>query len=137
MGTMNEDNLLLIDGAVNLALGALLVAFPRGLVQLLGIPDAPSSFYPNILGAILFGIGIALLIERYRHRVGLTGLGLAGAVAINLCGGLILALWLTLGELSIPTRGTVILGALAVLLVGISGVELRAQLRSDDTGENA
>jgi hypothetical protein len=130
---MNEDNLLLIDGAINLALGAVLVIFPRGLVVQLGIPDAPSSFYANTLGAVLFGIGIALLIERYRPRAGIAGLGLSGAIAINLCGGLVLALWLILGDLTIPTRGYLILGSLALLLIGISALELRAQLPPVDT----
>jgi hypothetical protein len=116
---MNASTLLLADGIINLGLGVLLVAFPSRLVELLGVPDAPSRFYPNILGAVLFGIGIALLLERFKPRVGMVGLGLSGAIAINLCGGLVLALWLIAGELSIPTRGYLFLGLLALVLVGV------------------
>jgi hypothetical protein len=134
---LNASTLLLADAIINLGLGALLIAFPSRLVHLLGVPDAPSKFYPNLLGAVLLGIGIALLIERYKPRAGMIGLGLSGAIAINLCGGLVLALWLILGELSIPTRGYLVLGLLALLLVGISVFELRTQLRPAESGDGA
>jgi hypothetical protein len=48
-------------------------------------------FYPNALGGVLSGIGIALLIEAFREPNGLVGLGLGGAIAINLCDGFTLA----------------------------------------------
>ena len=87
---MNESLLLTVDGIVNLILGILLISFPAWLVKILGIPAAP-RFYPMILGAVLLGISIALFLERgILGRRG-SGLGLDGAVAINLCGGLVLA----------------------------------------------
>ena len=55
---------LSIDSLINLLLGAFLVVFPRDIVSFLGIPQADSAFYPGILGAMLFGIGIALWMER-------------------------------------------------------------------------
>ena len=58
--------LLLLDGLINLGLGALLVVFPDALVQALGVPPADTRFYPSVLGAVLLGIGIALLLERTR-----------------------------------------------------------------------
>jgi Na+-transporting NADH:ubiquinone oxidoreductase subunit NqrE len=63
---MNRSTLLKADAAINLILGILLMAFPAGLVRALGIsmPDLP--FYATILGGVLFGIGLALLIECYR-----------------------------------------------------------------------
>ena len=134
---MNTSTLLLVDAAINLGLGALLIAFPSRLVALLGIPDAPSRFYPSILGAVLFGIGIALLMERYKPGARAVGLGLSGAIAINLCGGLVLAGWLISGALSIPARGYLFLGLLALMLVGISGIELRVALRSVGTDKAA
>ncbi len=126
---MRTSTLLNLDAAINLALGILLIAFPAPLITWLGIPGAASPFYPSILGAVLFGIGLALLLERYRPRPGMVGLGLAGAVAINLCSGLVLAGWLLLGRLSLPVRGNLLLGTLAVVLIGLSALELRAQLR--------
>jgi peptidoglycan/LPS O-acetylase OafA/YrhL len=121
--------LLWIDAGINLALGTLLLVFPRGVMDALGVPGAASKFYPSILGAVLVGIGLALLYETRRPARRPAGLGLAGAVAINLCGGLALAGWLISGQLDIPPRGQVILWLLAVLLVVISGAELLAQSR--------
>jgi hypothetical protein len=119
---------LLVDAIINLVLGMLLLIFPRGLVGLLGLPNALSKFYPSILGAVLFGIGIALLIERYNPHPRIVGLGLGGAVAINLCGGTALLIWLIFGNLGISTVGYLFLGVLALVLVGISAIEVRAQL---------
>lgn len=121
--------LLTIDGAVNLALGALLLVFPRPLVALLGVPPSPVAFYPSILGAVLIGIGIALLVERRNPTETARGLGLLGALVINLCGGIALAAWLLVGRLDLPTRGTVVLWLLVALLIGLSGIELLAERR--------
>jgi hypothetical protein len=122
--------LLLVDAVINLALGVLLLLFTKDLVDFFGIPPAVQTFYPNILGAVLFGIGLALLIECFRKPEGLIGLGLGGAVAINLCGGLVLAAWLIFGGLDLPLRGMVFLWVLVAVLVGISTFELVAHLRS-------
>jgi hypothetical protein len=116
--------ILIVDAAINLILGFLLLIFSPQVVQLLGVPATEQSFYPNILGGVLLGIGIALLIECFRGSGSLVGLGLGGAVAINLCGGLVLTAWLIFGELSIPTGGRVFLWALAVILVVVSSIEL-------------
>lgn len=113
----NNKSLLALDSIVNLALGVLLMAFPATLVELLGIPAATSSFYPSILGAVLFGIGIALWFNRSGSS---SGLGLIGAVSINLCGGIALAVWLLFGNLVIPARGQILLVVLTVFLIGIS-----------------
>lgn len=122
--------LLLVDAVINLALGLLLLLFTKDLVDFFGVPPAAQTFYPNILGAVLFGIGLALLIECFRKPEGLIGLGLGGAVAINLCAGLVLAAWLIFGGLNLPLRGLVFLWALVGILVGISTFELVAHLRS-------
>jgi hypothetical protein len=113
------NSLLKVDAAINLVLGSLLLLFPEPLVQILGVPASEPAFYPSILGAVLIGIGIALLIQRKNPG----GLGLHGAVAINMCGGLALGAWLLFGSLSLPTRGYVGLWGLVVLLVGLSTIE--------------
>jgi hypothetical protein len=126
---MRSPMLLLVDAVINFLLGILLILFPASFVAALGIPGSESAFYPNILGAVLFGIGIALLVERFR---GSGGLGLIGAVSINLSGGLVLAVWLLSGSLVLPLRGRVILWILVLILVVISSLELfvRAPRRS-------
>jgi hypothetical protein len=120
---MNRSTLLKVDAAINLILGVLLMAFPAKLIKALGVPMADPSFYPTILGGVLFGIGLALLIECYRKSSRFVGLGLGGAIAINLCGGLVLAAWLLSDRLTLPLRGQIFLWTLVVLLVGISLLE--------------
>ena len=121
---MRPSVLLTIDAAINLILGVLLVLFQKNLASWLGIPDPGSALYPSSLGAVLFGIGIALLIERFR---GSEGLGLLGAISINLSGGGVLAFWLLSGRLGLPLSGLVFLWTLVLILVGISAFELFAQ----------
>jgi hypothetical protein len=83
-----------------------------------------------ILGGVLLGISIALFLERgILGRRG-SGLGLDGAVAINLCGGLVLVGLLTFGDLALTLRGTVFLWVLVALLLGISAVEIIAKYRA-------
>jgi hypothetical protein len=126
---MENRTLLLIDAAINLTLGVLLGVFPGTVVTLLGIPPMVKPFYASILGAILFGIGLALLLERSRERMRLGGLDLGGAAAINLCGGIALALWLLFGDLDVPVRGRIIMWCLAGILFAISIIELAAWRR--------
>lgn len=121
--------LLVFDAVINFLLGLLLVGFSRPLAHLLGVPYTDVKFYPMILGAVLFGIGIALMIQAFRQPNGLEGLGLGGAVAINLSGGTMLFFWLLSGRLNLPLRGFVFLWTLAILLIGISIVELLAHFR--------
>jgi hypothetical protein len=121
----SERFLLLIDAIINLLLGVLLILFPSSLVDALGVPKATSAFYPSILGAILFGIGIALLVQRNTGG----GLGLYGAISINICGGIVLGIWLLFGDLELPLRGHVFLWLIVVVLVGISTIEIMASRR--------
>ena len=126
---MNRTTLLKADAAINLILGVLLMAFPARLVKVLGIPMTDPSFYATILGGVLFGIGLALLIECYRKSNRFSGLGLGGAIVINLCGGCVLAAWLLSDKLTLPLRGQIFLWSLVVLLVGISLLEVLAHFR--------
>lgn len=126
---MTRSMLLLMDSVINLALGALLLLFSEGVVEALGVPSTSLRFYPNILGGVLIGIGLALLLEFRRKPGGLVGLGLGGAVVINLCGGIVLAAWLFWGDLQIPMKGRVFLWSLVVLLVGISLAEVWGNLK--------
>ena len=126
---MKSSLLLAVDALINLVLGAALIFFPVGIVEWLGVPGAEPAFYPSILGGVLFGIGIALLRER---RYGTGGLGLWGAISINLCGGLVLAGWLLFGGMALPVRGLVFLWGLVAVLVGISAFEAVAEMRRGD-----
>jgi len=113
--------LLIIDGIVNLVLGALLTAYPEPVITALGLPVVALPFYASILGAVIFGIGIALIIQIKKPSL---GLGLGGAVAINLSGGLCLAAWLIFGNLTIPAIGYYIMWGLVIILISLSTFEL-------------
>ena len=119
--------LLAIDGIVNLILGAILLFFPAGLVELLGLPLTNTYFYASILGAVIFGIGVALLLELYGAPSRIRGLGLGGAIAINFCGGGALLVWLLAVPLSIPLRGHIILWVVAIVVLIIGLAEIATQ----------
>ena len=125
----NTNSLLLVDAIINLLLGVVLLAFPQQLMEFLGIASPPHAFFPSILGAVLFGIGLALLIQRKSH----SGLGLAGAVVINLCGGIVLAFWLLFGSLALPLPALVGLWGLVAVLVGLSTIEWKTNGRQNAT----
>lgn len=122
-----HKNLLLIDGIANLILGGLLLLFPLGTANFFGVPQPESNFYPTILGGVIFGIGIALLIERYGFKAQIRGLGLGGAIAINICGSLVLLGWLIFAPPMIPLRGLILLWAIGIIVLGIGLVELGAK----------
>jgi len=122
-----HKNLLLVDGIANLALGVLLLLFPVGMAELLGVPISKNNFYPTLLGGVIFGIGVALMIERYGFEKKIRGLGLGGAITINLCGSLVLLGWLIFSPPAIPLRGSLLLWAIGILVLGIGLVELAAK----------
>lgn len=116
--------LLLIDSFVNLLLGVLLLLFPIGVIDLLGLPQTSTTFYPSILGAVLFGIGLALFLEMVGHARHFRGLGLGGAIIINMVGSLVLICWLLFGSLTIPLRGEIILWIVGIVVFVIGIAEL-------------
>ena len=118
---MIADLLLLADALINLVIGAILAAFPARLIGALGLPAAPSTFYPRILGAVLIGIGIALLLNAF--PTGRSGLGLAGAIAINMSAAAMLVLMLLTGLGKVPRRGRRLLWFLVFVLIGLSALE--------------
>ncbi len=117
--------ILIIDAVINFVLGILLLLFSPRIVDFLGVPSSTSAFYPNILGAVFIGITIALTVGVLQNRSGRhSGLGVIGAIAINLCGGLVLSMWLLFGQLGLPGRGFILLWSLVAVLSGVSIVEL-------------
>lgn len=119
--------LLAIDAIVNLLLGAILLLFPAGLVKALGLPETNTFFYASLLGAVIFGIGIALVVELAGSGARIRGLGLGGAIVINLCGGGALLFWLLAVPLRIPARGRAILWIVAVVVLVIGLAEILAR----------
>jgi len=123
----NRPVFLVIDGVVNVLLGILLLLSPAGVLDLLGLPATSTYFYPSILGAVLLGIGVALFIEVYGTRRAFAGLGLAGAITINLFGGGALLVWLLAGQIEIPTRGRIVLWCVVIAVLAIGLIEVFAR----------
>jgi hypothetical protein len=121
---MQKTNILLVDSVLNFLIGVLLLIFPRGIIEFLGVPMVRDTFYPGILGAILIGIGIALFYEWSKKKSDITGLGTGGAIIINACVGLALMSWLLFGDLDIPARGHIILWCLVLIIFVIITVEV-------------
>jgi hypothetical protein len=119
--------LLLADALINLLLGALLLVYPQWLVEALGMPVVATTFFPNVLGGVLFGIGLALLIS---YRGGGQGLGLDGAIAINLCGAGVVVGWLVIAPHAIPPRGKITLWVIAMIVIAIGLIELQYRFRT-------
>jgi hypothetical protein len=118
--------LLTVDAVVNLLLGIGLLLFPTGLIRVLGLPATSTHFYTSILGAVLVGIGLALLVEVRGDRQQVRGLALGGAIVINLCGAGVLLYWLLSGGLELPDRGRVLLWLIVLVVLFLAAVELRA-----------
>ncbi len=130
-GTMKEQlrrNLLAIDAIINVVLGVSLLAFPGQIITLFGLPETNSYFYVTVLGAVLLGIGIALWIER-RNADRWRGLGLGGAIIINMLGAGTVFVWLLVDPFDLPTRGYVVLWAVVIIVLGTGLVELVAMMR--------
>jgi hypothetical protein len=118
-----HQTLLTVDGIANVVLGIILLLYPFGLDKLLGLPQSEINFYPTILGGAILGIGIALLLERFGFAKNIRGLGLAGAIMINYCGGLTLLAWLIFYPLNIPLHGYIILWIVAIIVLAIGVFE--------------
>ena len=112
---------------MNLGIGILLLLVPVGMAEILGVPRSNLDFYPTILGGVIFGIGIALLIERYGHSRNISGLGLGGAIAINFCAATTLLVWLVFSSLNLPFKGYVFLWFIVILVYGIGIAEIVAK----------
>lgn len=115
--------MLILDAIIKLCIGFILVIFPRELFWLAGLPVETPPFYAILLGGILVAIGIALLHERFRGAGDMIGLGLGGAIIINLLGGLVLAAMLWLGMPGTPFPGPQLLSGVAMALLILGGVE--------------
>lgn len=119
-----EDKiLLLIDGIVNLAVGLVLLCYPLGIGDYLELPKSDNNFYPVILGALILSIGIALFVERKYCEKGIRGLGIEGAIIINIITSSALIIFLIFGRLNLSIVGSIILWFVGILVFTIGVVE--------------
>ena len=116
-----SEQLLWIEACLKLGSGLALIAAPRTLARLLGLPSADQPFWPRLLGALLIGLAAASLLEVRMQG----GLGLGGSIAINLAGGTMIGgALLILGRAGKTKRGRFLLWLTAVALIVLSLVEI-------------
>ena len=116
--------LILVDAIINVIIGVILLLFPLGIPGWLGLPHSANPFYPLILGAVILGIGLALIIEFSPRPTNWRGLGLEGAITINFCGGGMLLIWLIFFNSNIPLRGLIILWTVAIVVLTVGIIEM-------------
>ncbi|MCG6959143.1 hypothetical protein LJE82_04530, partial [bacterium BMS3Abin03] len=84
------------------------------------------------LGGVFVGIAIALIIESLRKETtNYIGLGLIGAISINISGGIVLFFWLMFGGLDLSLKGLIFLWTLDIVLILISSIELFISLKTN------
>lgn len=116
------QQLLWIETLLKFVPGVLLVLAPLTTLRVLGLPRPEIGFWPRLTGALLVGIAGALFLEGAWPGHG--GLGLAGAIVINLCGASVLASLLTLEAGPTTTRGRTTIWLIVCVLVVVSVFEI-------------
>jgi hypothetical protein len=125
----HRDIILLVNSAIYLILGLILLIYTPSIIVDLGLPAAPHPFFSNLAGGVFMGISIAFIIEYLKKPGGIVGVGLGGAVAINLCVGTVLVFWLMAESLQIPLRGRIFLWIVTLYLISNSVIEIIIAIR--------
>jgi hypothetical protein len=120
---MKESVLLTIDGIINLLLGAALLAFPKGLVSFLGLPQPADPLYSGVLGGVLVGIGGGLVLQQLLDRP-IQARAVEVPIVTNLGGAGSLIALLVIGHLQIPIRGHVFLWIVAIVVLATGVAEI-------------
>jgi hypothetical protein len=101
---------------------ALLLIAPTLSIRTLGLPAAEPSFWPRVCGALMGGIAFAIA------AVGLnwtsTGIGLGGAIAIDVTLAVTLLSTLVIGPTAPTRRGRLLLWVLVLALVALALVSV-------------
>lgn len=116
------QQLLWIETLLKLSGGIVLLAMPRLAIRLLGLPSGDSSFWPRLLGGVLIGLAGALYLEG--ATTGSKGLGMGGAVLINLAAAGAVAGHVALNRATGTARGRLVLWLLVALLFLLSLIEI-------------
>lgn len=114
----------LVEVAMKLACGLLLVAAPRSLARVLGLAPVSEPFWARLLGATLIGLALASALEA-QYLPG-KSLGLHGSTTINLSVAAGLGALLILGRAAPSKRGRGILWLVTACLTVLGLVEIVA-----------
>lgn len=114
--------LLWLETLMKLASGVLLLVIPLTTTRVLGLQQPGEPFWPRLLGGVLTGLAAATFLEGFVKNT--HGLGLAGAMAINLAGAATLATQLVVGKPAPTWRGRALLWLTTATLATLAFVEL-------------
>ena len=123
---MTPSKLLNLEILIDAGFALLLLAVPNMTVRILGWPQAGSTFWPRMVGALLAGATlatIATVADWTRDGTG-AGFGLTGHVAVNMTVAFVLISMLMLGPEHPTHRGSLFTWALGIGLVVLSLVEI-------------
>jgi hypothetical protein len=120
---MKESILLTIDGILDLLFGAVLLAYPKGLVSFLGLPQTGITLYPGVLGGILVGVGAGLVLQQLLDRP-IPSRGVEIPIITNLGGAGALIALLAIGGLQIPLKGHIVLWVVAIVVLATAVAEI-------------
>jgi hypothetical protein len=116
------DQLLWFETLLKLSSGLLLALVPLTVIKILGLPPAESAFWPRLLGSVLVGLSGATFLEGAMAST--RGLGLAGAIVINLAAAAMIALSSLLGGGATTRRGKLVQWGIVTLLFALSLAEI-------------
>jgi hypothetical protein len=116
------QQLLFFEAVVKAVIGVVLMIAPATSFRVLGLPAVPTGFWPRLLGATLFGIAGAGIVEG--ALPGSRGLGLGGSLAINFAIAAMLTIQLAVNAAATTVRGRVLLWILAAILYVLILVEI-------------
>lgn len=120
------DQLLWLETLLKGGIGLLMILLPLTMAKIAGLPHTGTAFWPRLFGASLIGIAAAFAVNGYAHlnpQLAQSGLGLGGAIAINLITVLSLAGTLIFKGVS-TTRGVLLIWLFGLLLTGLILVEI-------------
>lgn len=111
------------DIALKLVAGLALLVAPVALARICGLPHGNSGLWPRLLGAVLLGLAGAMYAEVRLDTA--RGLGIVGAIIVNLSA---VAVLLALAALVRPParRGAAVLWGAALLLLLVSLAQILA-----------
>jgi hypothetical protein len=115
------EQLLWLETLLKFVPGALLALAPIATLRVLGLPRPDTGFWPRLCGVLLVGIAGALFLEGTSRG---HGLGLAGAIIINLSGASLLATLLVLEAGPDSARGRATVWLVVCALVTLSVFEI-------------
>jgi hypothetical protein len=119
-----RDQVLTIEALLRGALALVLILAPKSMIAALGLPRTEATFWPRLLGAVFAGMAAAAYIEG--HFKVQSGLGLGGAVAVNITTAFAILTGLVVGGLDVPRRGRLLLWLCSGALILLALFELAA-----------